>query len=174
MCCNIFCLTAFFNISCDQQEFTPILDVHADFMHLVDSFALEAFRRGHLVEVDNLIMHYDRDLASDVCGQCNSLSSSSELQKIVKINQNNICWDHQEELEALIFHELGHCYLGREHTTDTLPNGDPKSLMVAGNLTLFAPCKYVFGPLDCNQLHKRTYYLDELFDPSTPVPEWAK
>ena len=40
------------------------------------------------------------------------------------------------------------------------------------DLTLYSPCAY---PIDdsCNQLYKRDYYLDELFDPATPVPGWG-
>ena len=43
--------------------------------------------------------------------------------------------------------------------------------MYPDDLTLYSPCAY---PIDdsCNQLYKRDYYLDELFDPATPVPGW--
>ncbi len=161
--------------SCTDETFTPIVDIHPDFIHLVDSFSLEAARHGRNIRIDNLILRYDPQLESDLCGQCNSLAgTSSTLQKEVHIATNNHCWEHPQELEALIFHELGHCLLGRSHISDTLPNGDPKSLMVAGDLTVFAPCRYVFGSVDCNNLHKRAYYIQELFDPNTPVPDWAK
>ena len=164
-----------FSLSCQKEKLIPIYAVHEDFQALIDSFLVEAAKRGMYLEIDNLILEYD-DLPISFCGKCNSLASSNSTQKIIGINANNRCWEQPSELEALIFHELGHCILGRSHATDTLPNGDPKSLMVDGNITLYAPCRYVFGPdaSECNNVHKRTYYLDELFDPETPVPEWSK
>jgi len=161
-------------LACEKEPFTPAFEVHEDFVALVDSFVVEGKRHGKIIEIDNLILQYDTSLEDGLCGQCNSIADPDRVQKIIGINRRNQCWEHAQELEALIFHELGHCLLRREHVTDTLPNGDPKSLMVPGNLTLFAPCKYVFGTVDCNNLHKRSYYIRELFDPSAPVPSWAK
>jgi hypothetical protein len=34
-----------------------------------------------------------------------------------------------ESLEALVYHELGHCLLSRQHLADTKPDGTPVSLM---------------------------------------------
>lgn len=172
----IYLILAFVAIilSCGKESFEPVYDVHEDFQDLVDSFSLEAAKRGVEVSLDNLILTYDSDLENWKCGQCNSLSSLNQEQKVVMINQKNICWQNPQEKELLIFHELGHCLLGRLHVSDTLPNGDARSLMVAGDLGLYAPCRYVFGDVDdCNFIHKRSYYIDELFDQSTPVPSWA-
>ena len=77
-------------------------------------------------------------------------------------------------LEVLIFHELGHCVLGRLHQNDYLPNGDPKSLMIQNELDQYACVYDLSGDNDCNNLFKREYYLDELFDPTTPTPDWAQ
>ena len=169
----ILCMVLLAN--CKKEPFTPVFSIHEDFKSMIDTFRVESLRHGLSVDFNNLILDYNTKLEDDICGQCNSTSTGiDQLQKIVEISMNNHCWDHREELEALVFHELGHCLLGREHIMDTLPNGDPKSLMVAGNLTLYAPCKYVFGTENCNNLHKRSYYIQELFDPNTPIPSWAK
>lgn len=50
---------------------------------------------------------------------------------------------------VLMFHELGHCDLDRDHTEEKRENGTPKSIMN----------KYIFSydPVD------EQYYFDELF-----------
>ena len=159
----------------EEEEFIPQLQIHEDFAMIVDTFVVEAARHGILINITNLILDYDPALDDLTCGQCNDRRLEVERQKRVGINANINCWENHHELETLIFHELGHCLLGRDHVTDTLPNGDPKSLMVPGDLTVFAPCRYVFGDADdCNNTYKRAYYIAELFDPTTPVPDWAK
>ena len=96
----------------------------------------------------------------------------NKTQKEIRLNPGP-CWEYSQELEALIFHELGHCILQQLHLTDTLPKGDPKSRMVQGKLTVDSPCKFVLDdPVNCKNLHKRDYYIDEFFDPNTPVPDW--
>ncbi len=160
--------------ACQKEEHSFVSEIHGDFKPMVDSFQMEAYRRGLRIDLTNLIVDYSTDLGETLCGQCNSREPLDKKQKIILINAHLVCWDHAQELEALIFHELGHCILRREHLSDTLPNGDPKSLMIDGDLTVYAPCRYVFGPVDCNNVHKRKYYIDELFDPQVPVPDWAK
>ncbi|MBK8501072.1 MAG: hypothetical protein IPL46_02070 [Saprospiraceae bacterium] len=164
-------------LQCTKEEpFLPVLDIHPDFQPLVDLFEEEASKRGINLTVDNLILQYDTSLTQFICAECNSSESVNRVQKQILVNPNNrICWQYSQELEALIFHELGHCILRRSHLSDTLPNGDPKSLMIVGDVTVYAPCRYVFGQAeDCNNVFKRSYYIDELFDSKTPIPDWAK
>lgn len=161
-------------LQCKKEEtFEPVLEIHSDFQPLVDLFVTEALQRGINIRIDNLILQYDNSIGQNLCGECNSLADPGQVQKEIRVNPYK-CWEFSQELEALIFHELGHCLLLRQHLPDTLPNGDPKSLMVEGDLTVYAPCKFVLDdPANCNNLHKREYYIDELFKPETPVPDWA-
>ncbi|MCB0664577.1 MAG: hypothetical protein KDC80_02090 [Saprospiraceae bacterium] len=170
-----FCLCLLLFAHCQQDEpIQPIVDIHPDFQSIVDLFVLEAAGRGKEIEIDNLILQYAGALDQNICGECNSLASLDRVQKEIRVNADP-CWQHERELEALIFHELGHCILQRPHLSDTLPNGDPKSMMIEGDITIYAPCRYVVDdPAECNNLHKRDYYIDELFNPNTPVPNWAK
>lgn len=156
-----------------EQGFEPIYEVTGDLRIHVDTFLAEAAIRGHDLTIDNLIIEYDPELASSTCGICNSHSQSNDIQKVIKINPNCTI-TYNEQIEALVLHELGHCVLGRPHDADLLPNGDPKSIMTPRNTDLYAPCVYQIAEEDCNFTFKRGYYLDELFDESTPVPEWAK
>ncbi len=166
-------------ICCSEDQpivdFVPVYDVPEAYQREVDKFIEEAAARGIDLTIDNLIIVDDPTLDVDLCGSCSSSDRRNDLQKTVRINARH-CWDNPQMKETLLFHELGHCILGRSHMADTLPNGDPKSLMVASNLTVYSPCVYVFGDSTdhCNFVFKRAYYLDELFEPNTPVPPWAK
>ena len=157
-----------------DDDFTPIYDVPEELQPLIDSFIYEASLRGISVSISNLIIEYDDNQASNICASCNSASLSAQTQKIITINAHMQCWFDALELENLLFHELGHCVLGRPHNDEQLPNGDPKSIMVAGNVSLYAPCIYQIGDEPCNDnTFKRAYYLDELFDANAPIPDWA-
>ena len=140
----------------------------------IESFISEAAKRGHTIEKKNLIARFSKASDGALCGSCNSLSSDPNIQKIISIYNINPCWFNDQQLETLVFHELGHCILGREHLTDTLINGDPKSIMVPDNLALYAPCLYPIGNQPCNMSFKREYYLNELFDPNTTPPNWRQ
>ena len=162
--------------ACQKENKDPVFVhfVHEDFQRVVDTFAHFADVYGVVIDLNNLIIDYATDLDFLTCGLCNSHQPRPGQQREIKITENYSCWNYKQELEALILHELGHCYLGRLHEQDTLPNGDAKSLMISGDLAVYSPCIYVFGDaVDCNNLHKRSYYIEELFDPETPAPDWA-
>jgi hypothetical protein len=157
-----------------EEESVAVYDVPDEYQVVVDRFLEEATIRGIDLRIHNLIIRNDPQLAFDACGDCNSLDPNATSQKIIRLNPRG-CWQNDLQLEALIFHELGHCILGREHTNELLPNGDPKSIMTPGKIDLYSPCVYQFGDENpCNYTFKRDYYLDELFNPDTQVPDWAK
>lgn len=158
----------------EKTEFTPIYDVPDEFQSFIEAFEHEAALRGHDISITNLIVKYDNTIPDPYCGACNSNSLDNNIQKIISINPELNCWNSPEEEEALLFHELGHCILGREHDASLLPNGDPKSIMIPNDLLLYAPCVYDIDPgAPCNERFKRSYYIDELFDVNTPVPDWG-
>ena len=160
--------------ACQSDErFAPKYQVPGELQLYIDTFLLEAGARGQTIEINNLIIEIDNTLPISTCGVCNSLESPDETQKIIRLNP--VCLElEQAQVETLIFHELGHCVLLRPHDESLLPNGDPRSMMVANNLDIYAPCIYAIdGEDDCDNTFKRSYYLDELFDESTPTPEWA-
>lgn len=167
-------LILMFFLGCSKEDdFKPVYNVPDNLQVFVDSFVSEASSRGFTFEINNLIVEYDESLSSPFCGQCNSSAPNDEVQKEIKINPNIVCWFSDQEQEAFFFHELGHCFLRRPHDDSLLPNGDPKSMMVTSNLTVYAPCIYAVDNEACNNIYKRDYYLDELFDENTPVPDWA-
>ena len=155
-----------------SREFEPVYSVPEDIQPYIDTFITEAQNRGNDIVINNLIIEYDSLLDIITCGNCNETTKDNNVQKIIRINPG--CdFTYSEQFENLIFHELGHCFLGRAHTSEKLPGGAPKSLMVPSNLNLYSPCVYALGEL-CDLRYRRTYYLDELFDENTPVPDWGK
>jgi hypothetical protein len=170
-----FGLLMIFITACStQEEVETVYDVPEEFQTIVETFIEEAALRGFNYQITNLIIRYDDDPESNYCGLCNSSSIDQNIQKIILINSSK-CWLNDAQKEALIFHELGHCFLGRLHDTTLLPNDDPKSMMAEGNIRIYSPCIYAIGGTnDCNFTFKRTYYLDELFNENAPTPDWAQ
>lgn len=166
---------AFFIAGCmKHQTETTVYKVPAELSPLVDNFISEAARRGYTIQKNNLIIEYNIGSDGELCGSCNSTALDPGVQKIITIYNVNPCWFNDQQLETLVFHELGHCILGRGHTTDTLPNGNPKSIMVPNNLSLYSPCEYPIGNQACDNSYKRPYYLGELFNIYEPAPDWSQ
>ena len=149
-----------------------IYKVPAEFEPYIDRFIQEAKARGKDITIDNLIVKRDSTLPSLYCAVSNTISHTNDVQKIISINVP-YCWQNDVQLEALIFHELGHCVLGRVHDNSLMPKGDPKTMMYPDNISVYSPCVYFTGG-GCDLLYRRPYYIDELFNPLTPVPDWAK
>jgi len=60
--------------------------------------------------------------------------------------------------EMVVFHELGHCILNRDHSEDTTGNGFCASIMRSGT----GNCQTLYNA------QNRNYYLDELFETLRP------
>ncbi len=174
----LFILIGWVVLGCADSEapFEPTYEVPEELIPFVESFFQEAQSRGFVVTQDNLIIRYGDQREQGICGHCNSLANLDQQQKIVTITApDQFCWNNRQQLEALIFHELGHCLLNRTHHNATLPNGDPASLMVENSISQYSPCIYqINDDEDCNFTFKRDYYLDELFEPTTAIPLWAQ
>jgi hypothetical protein len=157
----------------DLEDFVAVYDVPAEYQLYVDTFINEASIRGYSIEIENLIINHDKSLEAPHCAKCNSNALEKNVQKIISINPNINCVFTSEQKEVLLFHELGHCVLGRLHESSRLPNGDFKSLMNENDLSVYTSCVYPVDNGPCDFRFKRSYYLDELFDEDTPVPEWG-
>jgi hypothetical protein len=69
--------------------------------------------------------------------------------------------------EDLIFHELGHGLLKRDHSNTLLENGDWKSMMCGGEKVENRPWNINYRGI------RHGYYIDELFDESTAAPNFS-
>ena len=159
-----------FCFACNDDSATPIVyDVPNEVEPFVQKFIEEGKARGVNLSIDNLIVELTAPVENNgqfVCGV-----TYGEViglpQNRIEIDTQCLAWRHSEiSQEVLIFHELGHAILLRQHRTDKLPNFDFASIMVSStwNIDDF----YIFD------LTKRAYYIDELFDSNTPVPDWAE
>lgn len=147
--------------------------VPADVESYVKAFLEEASKRNVSVSAENLIVTFGTAQKEDICGQC-VLEPGKTPQ--ITLNNDAFCWQQasQQERECLVFHELAHCLLKREHKADKFPNGAYVSLMNPNDVAVYATCHYPIGGDECDKRARREYYINELFDPSTPTPTWGK
>lgn len=157
-----------------------IFSIEKEFRPYFNSFLKEAAERNVTIDTTNLIIRLNKTISTNKCGTCTQFIKNPKQQKTIEIYTSAAtCWGiaTNNGKEALVFHELGHCILGRiDHKNDTFADGSPKSIMVANNSDLYNPCIYVLDdiPENCNKTNRRKYYIDELFNPATPKPIWAK
>jgi hypothetical protein len=148
-------------LSCSKDDDTKP-DVASDFQPYLERFKSEASARNVNLNYDKLKIEFvDQASLPNYCGW------GDFSPPHVRIVQSDGCWNTRSDAdkEILIFHELGHSMLQRQHFNDTLPNGDYKSMMFDGRQ---------FGIYIATTPERRQYYLDELFNPATTsIPTWA-
>ncbi len=141
-----------------------------------DSFIAEPFDNRSNDLVDNRLLAYfnkfeteanKRGLAYDL----SALEITGVIENIPEDNVAGTCqygrhlahvtvdinyWNNTSELnrEMVVFHELGHCVLLRDHEEYSFQNGICASIMNSGTTN----CSLAYN------LSNREYYLDELFE----------
>ena len=105
-------------------------------------------------ETTGVIEEIDEENVAGLCSY-----SSNRLGHIV---ENNVTidlefWNRFSDnvKEMIVFHELGHCVLGRGHKEGQLTNGQCVSIMRSG----VEPCRDIYNA------STKDYYLEELFNP---------
>jgi hypothetical protein len=114
-------------------------------------FANEGLSRG--VNIDYSVQRiegYIENITGNIAGECHH--DSAFPSKIIVDRQY---WNRATttEREFLVFHELGHCYLNREHLDTQNADGSCASIMHSG----LTNCINAYSP------STRERYLDELF-----------
>lgn len=162
-----------FLLSCSGNDPQPLeYRIDNELMPYLETFLAEAGSRGLSFDPENLIMEFGEP-GEEICGE---YQLSTAGQRRIIIAKNAACWltAPTQNREALVFHELGHCLLLRSHRDDKLKSGDAASIMHSQNDGPYSPCSYdIGGDNDCNKMSRRSYYVDELFDPAAPVPDWG-
>ena len=134
----------------------------SEFNPYVQTFVEEGNIRGvHLdKEAARMEVRFG-NLAEGTSGSCRKKGRKSYI-----IIDSQI-WRRLDSLQrqALIFHEMGHCLLERQHTHEELPRGECASLMVEKRDT--STCYYNYYATEW-----RTYYWDELFAGKMKIPAW--
>lgn len=137
-----------FAVSCIDS---PEVELQEDVKDLFLLFEAEGLSRGKEIDVQGMDLTARFEyLEGEVLGQCERYSDGS---KVIVLDQSN--WDEASEIEKefLLFHELGHCVLGREHDNSKDNKGFCTSIMQSGT----GSCKKKYN--DSN----RASMLDELF-----------
>ncbi len=147
--------------------------VPAEVEPYVEEFREAARQRGQAVSTDNLIVQFGLVDDRGTCGQCSR--QAGQTPRII-LSTDALCWKDatSEEREALVLHELGHCWLNRDHRADRFPNGLYVSLMNPDDVGVYAVCRYPINNNACDKRPRRAYYHDELFNPATPAPAWSR
>lgn len=118
--------------------------IEPEFYHLVDLFELE---QNVNVDIEIVFAKLERPTV----GLCHYLKYQNGSVQFLKIEIDHDYWQSTSEIkkEVLLFHELGHCVLGRKHTEELLGNYSPKSIMYP----------WIFENAYQNY---RSYYVEEL------------
>lgn len=142
--------------------------VPEDFSVYVSRFETEATARGRNFDLkgNGLIVEF-ADLKNNEAGLCH-------YEVPIRIEIDKTYWNAISKTagadlmkEDLLFHELGHGILGRKHINTLLENGDWKSIMCGGDQLGDRPWNINYRGI------RRAYYLDELFNESTPAPDFS-
>ena len=166
---NLFYLVCFLLLACSETEPEVQYNVPQEIQPYIDSFIQEGSQRGQTIIIDNLIVELTtpvNNAGNPVCGVTFG-EVIGQKQNLIRIDIECEAWRAGGAArEVLIFHELAHAFLLRaSHRNDKLPNFDFASLLVSETWRL--------DDFYIQDATKRTYYMDELFDPNTPVPDWA-
>ncbi len=150
--------------SCTKEEIVEQYNVDSAFEPYVQKFISES--NNPYIETNKLILVFaDEYENSESKTYANHYEYQDGILKVMIYTKiwNNYSW---EQREWLIFSSLGKVILKREDIPDTdiLPNGDKKSMMCNPSSSRMWAGDNIF---------KRDFYIKELFNPSTPLPEWA-
>lgn len=152
-------------VSCGNSDEHKVDD---KFTEYIQRFQDEATKHGKNLDLINggLIVEF-ADLKDGVAGLCH-------YEKPIRIEIDKTYWDAISKYadadlmkENLLFHELGHGFLGRKHLNSTLENGDWKSIMCGGDKVNGRSWNINYHGV------RRAYYVDELFNESTAAPTYS-
>lgn len=134
-----------------EEEVAPVF-IEEELMPYFDDFRLAALDRDITVNYDSAQIHgILTELPDLIPGQC---FQNNRGLKEVRIDE--AYWNSASEIERefIIFHELGHCFLGRSHLDTENLSGVCVSIMHSGT----SGCRNAYN------LSTRRIYLDELFE----------
>lgn len=146
-------LVFFVLMACEKEEVAPSSQVDEALQVHFNRFLEEAAERGadYQAQVADLEGHIKEIERDGVVGQCHS---SDEASNIVEVDEDFWQTASYTEREYVVFHELGHCVLGRGHSDGRTAAGICESIMYSG----LTNCKVNYTASN------RETYLDELFE----------
>lgn len=135
-----------FLLGCDRPTHT--FNVDSALLPYVEEFRAEALAQRSTVSIDELDMHFANTsgFGPGVVGRC-------EHGLVPQVTIDPVWWSiaTPNNRENIVFHELGHCILMRDHDYAMLAPGVPASIM------------YPVVIPDSIYASHHTYYMYELF-----------
>ena len=106
------------------------INIAPSFQPYVDQFIEEASARGIAIDFSDtgLSMQFGT-LPLGTAAQCQELGDDRRGNHQLLFDENLWTIAAPARNEFLVFHELGHCELARQHTNNKLPNGEWESMM---------------------------------------------
>ena len=144
----LFILLVFFG-ACTREEAADLY-VESDLQPYFAAFEAEAAERGLDMEIQIEGFINTLENGDGILGQC--VEDNLEPDQIII---DGSFWNRSDHYsrEFIVFHELGHCVLGRSHLDDPGEDGLCASIMHSGSLA----CRRNYTE------ETRERYLDELF-----------
>ena len=159
-----------FITNCSEEIDTPksgSIDVLFEFQKYLDRFIEEGASRGYVPDfTDTGLSIQFGTLPEKAAGVCSELGGQMSGSHAIEIKKEYWIGLTDIQKERLIFHELGHCELNRPHDNQVFSNGDWKSIMRGDPLPAGKTAIVNYTGI------RRDFYIDELFDPTTPRPSW--
>ena len=135
----LFCLSSSIT-GCGQQHESSTFTINEDFQNYVSLFEQETEEKVR-IDIDYNKLEYP------IVGVCITYTND---YKEIQIDPDGWIQFDENYREELIFHELGHCILGRDHDSNLISSiRVPKSIMYP----------YIFGNAYSRY---KNYYLDEI------------
>ena len=152
--------------ACKKEENLG-LTIDPELEYFWNKFIEEANARNFELVVDttNFSMEFG-ETTVPAAGQCSSIPGGDVVI-------DYIIWTELDTTtrEQLVFHELGHCLLGRHHPFDGI-NGELNNLRMFECESLMTASLNGFDcGIDYHAVKWREFYIDELFNVKT-VPDW--
>lgn len=147
-----------FSFSCAAQA-DNLAEYVAQFQNDVNIYAPISLDGSHY-SLKNITFRVDK-IPTEWAGVCRKSDEDSDEPREIVISIQH--WDEEKEIDRLsvLYHEMGHCLLNREHLEGTINfNGKiiPRSLMSAEHFS----GRYF-------ETYKE-YYIQELFYQNAPIP----
>ncbi|NNF35132.1 MAG: hypothetical protein HKN68_13545 [Saprospiraceae bacterium] len=136
----------------EEEQMLPYPGVDDRLWPYFERFELEGEQRGITLNLNTLNIQGRIESIDEehIAGTCQFRGTSPRLVTI-----DSEFWNRSSDLfrEFIVFHELGHCALRRDHDESASSSGVCLSIMRSGTTDCF----------DQYSVNTRAYYLDELF-----------
>lgn len=163
---GVFAVLILFFISCDNAPSSAdeeiVLPARIVANRVLDDFIQESKKYGFDFSKDSIeIELLDEIYAYNTSGFC---GISKRREGVIRIDTNHVCWNSFPNKETILYHELGHYFLGHGHTNHLMSPLEKGSFMNPNALNLYHE----------DETDLRDYYISQLFNADRRPPFFAE